>query len=265
MTTHRTVSRICTYFESRLLRAWPAALLVMLFAAIPAPASAADCAGTVYLTLDVGNMVKAQQIAATLEREHVKATFFLADNPTARGDHALDASWGDYWRARVAEGNAFGNHTWHHYWVRRDLKDGRLLVVDRAGRYHRLDHREFCQEFSHVDETFHKLTGRHVGVFWRAPGDRITPRSVRWAASCGYPVLVGWQDPGFLGDELPSDKYPNKMLLERALKHLQPGDIMLMHLGIHDRKQPLADVLGPLIEGLKARHLCFGTLGLTRN
>jgi peptidoglycan/xylan/chitin deacetylase (PgdA/CDA1 family) len=237
-------------------------LCLLMFSAV---GTASPCTGSVYLTLDVGNMVKARQIADTLKREDIKATFFLANNPTYRGDHVLDKSWGDFWRARVAEGHAFGNHTWHHYWERRDLNDGRLLVVDRAGRYHRLTKSAFCREFSRVDHTFHQLTGRHVGVFWRAPGGRTTQRSVRWAASCGYPVLVGWQDAGFVGDELPSDKYPNEMLLKRALKNIQAGDVILMHLGIHSRKQPLADILGPLIRGLKSRGLCFKTLDVSGN
>ena len=51
------------------------------------------------------------------------------------------------------------------------------------------------------------------------------------ARACGY-AHVGWSPAGFLGDELPSDKYPNRVLLERALKTIRPGDILLAHLGI---------------------------------
>ena len=69
-----------------------------------------------------------------------------------------------------------------------------------------------------------------------------------------------WADAGFLGDELPSDKYPNDMLLARALKNLRDGDIMMMHLGIWSRKEPFAPMLDPLLAGLKQKGFCFATL-----
>mgnify|MGYP000638545704 CR=1 FL=1 len=80
------------------------------------------------------------------------------------------------------------------------------------------------------------------------------------AEACGY-RHVGWADASFLGDELPSDKYPNERLLQQALARIQPGDILMAHLGIWSRQDPWAPaVLEPLIEGLKARGLCFATL-----
>lgn len=67
--------------------------------------------------------------------------------------------------------------------------------------------------------------------------------------------------PGFLGDELPSDKYPNERLLNQALKNIRGGDILLAHLGIWSRQDPWAPaVLEPLITGLLEKGFCFGTL-----
>lgn len=120
---------------------------------------------------------------------------------------------------------------------------------------------QYCRELTRVDQAFYRLTGTHLSGIWRAPGGRTTQRSIRWAAACGYPVHVGWTRAGFLGDELPSEKYPNDMLLHKALRDLKPGDVTLMHLGIHSRHQPLADILQPLIRGLKARGMCFATIG----
>jgi hypothetical protein len=72
---------------------------------------------------------------------------------------------------------------------------------------------------------------------------------------------VGWSPAGFLGDELSSETHPNPVLLQRALKSVQPGDILLAHLGIWSRRDAWAPVvLEPLIVGLKARGLCFATL-----
>jgi peptidoglycan/xylan/chitin deacetylase (PgdA/CDA1 family) len=72
---------------------------------------------------------------------------------------------------------------------------------------------------------------------------------------------VGWAPAGFLGDELPSDQFSNPLLLEKALRTIRRGDILLAHLGIWSRRDPWAPaVLEPLIVGLKARGFCFETL-----
>jgi peptidoglycan/xylan/chitin deacetylase (PgdA/CDA1 family) len=80
------------------------------------------------------------------------------------------------------------------------------------------------------------------------------------AHQCGY-RHVGWAPAGFLGDELPSDKYPNDMLLKKALRDIRAGDVLVAHLGIWSRQDPWAPaVLEPLIAGLKQQGYCFRTL-----
>ncbi len=217
------------------------------------------CKGTVYLTLDTGNMSFAESIARVLNEERIKATFFLANERTFRGDHALDPSWDSYWRARADEGHVFGNHTWSHMTARRD--DGESIALTDGSRRVTLDRKGFCDELHKVADAFQRATGRKLAGLWRAPGGRTTQNTVRYAASCGYPVHVHWDDAGFLGDELPSERYPNTLLLERALKRIRSGDVLLMHLGIWSRKDPFAPMLKPLVEGLKTRGFCFGTLG----
>jgi hypothetical protein len=71
---------------------------------------------------------------------------------------------------------------------------------------------------------------------------------------------VHWAPAGFLGDELPSDRYPNDALLAQSLKTIRDGDILMAHLGIWSREDPYPPTLDPLIAGLKARGLCFATL-----
>ena len=61
---------------------------------------AASCSGTVYLTLDTGNMQPAEAMAAVLNKHDIKATFFLANEKTKRGDTSLDPSWSAFWRSR---------------------------------------------------------------------------------------------------------------------------------------------------------------------
>ena len=57
------------------------------FATPAAPAAApAACKGTLYMTFDTGSQSQAQLIADVLNQRHVKATFFLANEKTTRGD-----------------------------------------------------------------------------------------------------------------------------------------------------------------------------------
>ena len=239
------------------------AILATGLCACTAHAAPTVCTGTVYLSFDTGNMAQAETIARILKQEQVRATFFLANEKTFRGDHALDDSWRDYWRARVAEGHAFGNHTLRHIYARQDLAGGQLRVqVNYDGPEIRLDESGFCGELEKVDARFFGLTGAHLSGLWRAPGGHTTRQTIRWAANCGYPVHVHWDPAGFIGDELPSDKYPNGQLLKQALANIKPGTVTLMHLGVWSRREPLAPILEPLIQGLKQRGLCFAPLAL---
>ena len=217
-------------------------------------------AGQVYLTLDTGGMQAADHIADVMRRHGVRATFFLANEATVRGDRSLEPGWASYWRARAAEGHAFGSHTWRHWYLRADLDDGRIRYVSAEGRAEPLDRAAFCEELGAVDRAFREMTGRGLDPIWRAPGGRTTPRALDWAKGCGFPRHVGWSKAGFLGDELPSDKYPNKVLLDRALRTIRDGDVLMMHLGIWSRREPFADVFEPLVVGLKERGFCFATL-----
>lgn len=220
----------------------------------------AQCKGRVYLTIDTGNMEPAEAIAAILRKHEVRATFFLANEKTKRGDSSLDPAWASYWRARAQEGHAFGNHTWRHWYFRRDVGEDKVAYVSTSGTTELLDQAGFCAEMKRVEDTFTQMTGRRLDPIWRAPGGRTTPRALKFAESCGYPRHVHWADAGFLGDELPSDRYPNDQLLKRALTNIRPGDILMMHLGIWSRKDPFWPQLDPLIAGLKARGMCFATL-----
>ena len=238
------------------------ALVVIAALTFTAPAAAQPCQGTVYLTIDTGSMSQAELIAATLNKYQVKATFFLANEPTVKGDYSLDPGWAAYWKARAAEGHHFGSHTFDHvYFKAGDTKDGRVHARPQfgaqAGRAQTWEAAQVCEELDRVKTHFHALTGATLSPLWRAPGGYITPNTRKWAAACGY-AHVGWSAAGFLGDELPSESYPNAALLKRALANIKDGDVLMMHTGIRSRKDAFAPMLDPLIAGLKQRGLCFG-------
>jgi len=236
---------------------WIALLLAAGSAAAPA------CDKPVYLTFDTGHMAVAPLVAEVLNKHAVKVTFFLANERTKTGGASLDDEWAPWWRARAAEGHAFGSHTWDHDVWRRDVPGAHVLrptMGAQSGKPRTLDAAAYCAELERPARRFEAMTGQRMGAIFRAPGGKTSPALLASARSCGW-THVGWSDAGFLGDELPSDRFPNDALLQRALKNVRPGDILLAHLGIWSRRDPWAPaVLEPLIAGLKQRGMCFATL-----
>lgn len=219
-----------------------------------------------YLSFDTGHMGVAALVAEVLRRQQVRVTFFAANERTQEGDGSLSRHWGPWWKARAAEGHELASHTWDHVYWRADLpgREPRFRVRPSAGplagREFTWSAEQYCQNIEQASERLAYYSGTKPLPLFRAPGGKTSPRLLAAARACGY-EHVGWSPAGFLGDELPSDKYPNRLLLERALMTIQPGDILLAHLGIWSRQDPWAPaVLEPLIEGLKARGFVFRTL-----
>jgi peptidoglycan/xylan/chitin deacetylase (PgdA/CDA1 family) len=223
-------------------------------------AMAGTCTGTLYLTFDTGNMEPAEEIAAILKKHDVKATFFLADEKTRRGDTTLSPAWATFWKARADEGHAFGSHTWRHWYFRQDIgKDKVSYVPWGAKQGEILDASQVCHELRRSEDAFKAMTGRGFAGLWRAPGGKLTANAERFAASCGYRHVI-WSAAGFSGDELPADKYPADQLIAKQLRELRDGDILLWHLGIWSRQPPLYPRLDELITGLKAKGFCFARI-----
>lgn len=220
---------------------------------------AAECRGTVYLTLDTGHMGPAEEMAAILKKHNVKATFFLANEKTQRGDTSLDPSWTAFWKARATEGHSFGSHTWRHWYFRQDVGDKVSYVPSGAKNGEMLDREGVCREIRKSEDAFRTMTGRGFDGIWRAPGGKLTANATRYAESCGF-HHVPWSQAGFSGDELPSEKYPSSELIRKQIANIKSGDILLWHLGIWSRKDPLYPHLDELIGGLKAKGLCFSPI-----
>ena len=227
------------------------------------------CQKPLYLTFDTGHMGVAPLIADVLKRQRVLVTFFAADERTQEGDGSLGTHWAPWWKARAAEGHAVASHTIDHAYWRGDVADqaggpvkfrirpsagpqeGRESVVDAAG---------YCSHVRAANQRLQDITGQKPLPLFRAPGGKTSPALLAAARSCGF-AHVGWAPAGFLGDELPSDKFSNAALLQKALRDIRSGDILVAHLGIWSRKDPWAPaVLEPLIRGLKDKGFCFETL-----
>jgi peptidoglycan-N-acetylmuramic acid deacetylase len=242
---------------------WRAASATLLGGAL-ATGAQAGCDRPVYLTFDTGHMGVAPLVAEVLHKHDVKATFFLANERTVTQGTSLDDEWAPWWRARLAEGHAFGSHTFDHVVWQGDTKDGHLRVKATAGpqsgQPQELSPQQYCEQLKRPSERFQTMTGQALLPLFRAPAGKTSAALLKAARQCGF-RHVPWTPAGFLGDELPSERYPNAQLLKQALNRIQSGDILLAHLGIWSRKDPWAPaVLDPLITGLKQRGLCFATL-----
>ena len=220
-----------------------------------------------YLTFDTGHMGIAPLVAEVLQRQHVRVTFFAANERTKEGDGSLGDHWAPWWKARAAEGHEFASHTWDHTYWRADLGSAaapsfrvRPSAGPREGQSFVLTAAQYCEEVTRSADRLKAITGKQPLPLFRAPGGKTSPHLLASAAACGY-THVGWSPAGFLGDELPSESATNDALLRKALRDVRPGDILLAHLGIWSRKDPWAPaVLEPLIVGLKERGFCFRTL-----
>ncbi|NDG47518.1 MAG: polysaccharide deacetylase family protein [Rhodospirillales bacterium] len=208
---------------------------------LASPALAENCRGTLYLTIDTGWSREAEQLAEVLRRREVRATLFLAQEPSFRGDRTLDASWAPFWRARAAEGHVFASHTWRHWYFSGDAGPGRTRYVSRrqeGGEV--LDQAALCAELARPLEALRAMVPEApVLPLWRAPGGIVT---------------------GFLGDELSSETHPNAALLRRNLDKIRDGEVLVMHWGVRSRREPFAEIFDALIGGLQARGFCFRPL-----
>lgn len=222
----------------------------------------------VYLTLDTGHMEVAPLMADILNRHQVKVTFFAANERTRTGDGSLGSYWAGWWKARAAEGHEFASHTYDHtYWrgdVARPGAATQFKVRASAGPSEGKDFvwtaGQYCEEITRASSRLEEITGKKTLPLFRAPGGKTSPQLLAAAKACGY-EHAGWSPAGFLGDELSSEKFPNDVLLKNALRDIQPGNVLVAHLGIWSRKDPWAPaVLEPLITGLQSRGFCFRTL-----
>lgn len=246
-----------------------AALAVLRAQAAPAAAQP-GCAKPVYLTFDTGHMGIAELVARVLQKHRVPVTFFAANEPAKEGGSSLSDFWAPWWKARAQEGHQLASHTYDHlYWLAdvRDPATGQVThfkvrpsAGERARQTFVVSAAQYCAEIARAAQRLEGMTGRKPLPLYRAPGGKTSPALLAAAEQGGF-RHVGWAPAGFLGDELPSDKYPNSRLLAQALRNIRSGDILLAHLGIWSRQDPWAPaVLEPLLAGLLEQGYCFRTL-----
>jgi peptidoglycan/xylan/chitin deacetylase (PgdA/CDA1 family) len=191
-------------------------------------------ARVVALTFDAGaDNAGAPKILAALARAHVTATFFM----TGR--------WAELypqWARRIAARYPIGNHTFNH----QDL----LGLNMPAAR----------QEVVMARAAIERATRRPPITLFRFPYGSSSAGTLALVNHLGY-TAAGWT-VDTLGWEGTSMGQSIASVTSRAIGHLQPGEIILMHVGAnpHDHSTLDADALRGIIRAIRARGYRFVTL-----
>jgi peptidoglycan/xylan/chitin deacetylase (PgdA/CDA1 family) len=189
----------------------------------------------VALTFDAGaNADAVASILATLQRNHVPATFFLTGNFVRDFPSAA--------RAIAEAGERIGNHTITHPYLTR--------LSDAAVR----------AEIVGAARQIIAVTGQNPAPLFRFPYGDADARTIALANQAGY-VPVRWS-VDTLGWEGTAGHITATVVADRVLSALQPGEIVLMHVGSNpdDHSSFDADALPQVISELRARGYSFVTL-----
>ena len=167
------------------------------------------------------------QILDILQRENVKATFFVVGKSVKNHPQLM--------KQVVAEGHAIGNHTWNH-------------------QYHQYSPSAAAHELETTATLIHQLTGVKTALF-RPPAGILHNGLVNYAQQNKYAVILWSAD----SNDWQSRQITVPKLIDNALKDAQPGSIILLHDGGGDRSKTV-QALPKLIAELKQRGYHFVTV-----
>lgn len=177
------------------------------------------------LTFDDGPGVSTPGVLSALERARVVATFFIVGVHIA--GHEADM------RRALADGDALGDHTFHH------------ARVDGGGAF-------AVQEITSTARLITGATGYRPCLF-RAPYGSTSPALIGLAAGLGMATIQWNVDPRDWS--LPG----TDSIVANVLANARPGAIVIMHDGGGVRAQTAA-AIPHIVAGLRARGYRFATV-----
>ena len=163
------------------------------------------------------------RILDVLNKEGVKATFFVVGKMVEKYPSLLKEIWG--------EGHDVGNHTYSHP----DLT--------------RLSKKDVLEELDKTRILIKKITGKDTYLF-RPPGGRYDNKVIVTTTLTGYKMILWTDYPGDYG--CPS----SKLIYERAVSRAEEEGIILLHNGLDST----LDALPGIISELKKRGYGFVTI-----
>lgn len=180
------------------------------------------CSGFVRLTFDDGPSFYTQRVLDVLQKNNVKATFFVIGEKIANGrDHLI----------RIAkEGHKVGNHTWSHP----DLT--------------KLTPEQLNEELSKTSNAIKEVVG-FPPVEWRPPYELWNADVQQQALALGM-IMTLWT----YGTDSEDWKGGSEdVIAQKIISNAAHGSIILMHDVYENSLQALPKV----IDGVKQKGLCF--------
>jgi len=180
----------------------------------------------VSFTFDGGSNSKAaENILDILKKHQVQSTVFLTGEFIETNPELV--------KRILADGHEVGNHLYRH-----------AHMVDMQTMTSAYSKEAFLDEIEQVEKVFHKVTGKTMNKFWRAPYGEVTPEQVGWARERGY-THIGWtttktatldthdwvSDPTSKLFKTPDQIATKIMNFEKSDPNGLNGAIVLMHLG----------------------------------
>ncbi len=190
----------------------------------------------VALTFDCGaDRGNTEEILNTLDRYGLKGSFGMTGLwAEANPDLVL----------RMArEGHMIFNHTYTH-----QSFTGYSTDSGDPGTDFRIN------EIEETEQVVSEITGGYdMAPYWRPPYGDYGPQTLRDMASIGYGITVMWTV-----DTLGWNGMTGDQVLERCMDTLQPGQIVLMHVGVQAPGD--FEALAPFIEQAEAQGYAFVTV-----
>jgi hypothetical protein len=170
------------------------------------------CDKPLYLTFDTGHMGVAPLVAEVLARQQVQGHLLPGQRTHARRRQQPGRPVGAVVEGACGRGPCLRlAHLGPRQLAGRHAHGGCACgrrMGPQAGKPRVLDAAAYCAELQRPARRFEAMTGQRMGAIFRAPGRQDLAGAAGRGQGCGW-THVGWAPAGFLGDELPSERFPN--------------------------------------------------------
>lgn len=168
-----------------------------------------------YLTFDCGyENGNTPAILDALKKHNVKATFFIVGNYLSTSP--------DLVKRMLEEGHIVGNHSYHH--------------PDMS----KMNKEEFSKELGELETLYQQTIGEPMKKYYRPPQGKYSENNLKLAKELGYKTFfwslayVDWD---------PNNQPSQKEALDKLLKRVHPGAIVLLHNTSKTNAEILDEVL----------------------
>lgn len=198
-------------------------------------------------TADTGRDEVALTFDCGADRGNTEAILNMLDTYGLKGSFGMTGLWAeanpDLVLRMAREGHMIFNHTYTH-----QSFTGFSTDSSDPGTDFRIN------EIEETAQVVSEITGGYdMAPYWRPPYGDVGPQTLADMASIGYGITVMWTV-----DTLGWNGMTGDQVLERCLDTLQPGQIVLMHVGVQAPGD--FEAVAPFIEQAEAQGYAFVTV-----